>query len=383
MSRFPNEDQIQLRDMARRFAQKEVEPRAQAIDQEDRVPPDLIDRCRELGFFGLFTPEAYGGVGTNLTSACMVLEEIAKASPSFAGLLSVEIVLCPGSVNLLGTEDQKQRFLVPSATGEKLLAWSMTEPAGAANIPFHQTRLVADGNGFRLNGLKLFTTQGTAEHFLVMARTHRDGVDGYGVAVVERTQQGVDVAPYESKLGWRGTNTGTVAYTDVFVPQENILGDLLTGNPELAPINQASFIAHSVCALGGAEGLFAKTVEYVKQRELYGAPMSRLQPISYWLAEVHAKVEACRSLLYDAARLHDEGRPDPTLGSLCKAFVCDTMFDCSSKLLQMWGGSGMMDSTGVNRYLRDARTNMIAEAASELHYDIVAGPLLERESRFG
>ncbi len=378
MSRFPNEDQAMLRDTARRFSEKEVAPRAQAIDRDDEVPPDLIDRCRELGFFGLYTSEAHGGIGANLTSACMVLEEIAKASPAFAGLLSVEIVLCPGSIELLGTDDQKRRFLEPSARGEKLLAWSMTEPAGAANIAAHQTRLVPDGNGYRLNGLKLFTTQGTAEHFMVMARTERDGVAGYGVAVVERSQKGVGVAPYESKLGWRGTNTGTVAYDDVFVPGENIIGDLLTGNSDLGPVNQASFIAHSVAALGGAEGLFAKTLDYVRERKLYGSDMSRLQPIGYWIGEVSAKIEACRSLLYDAARLHDEGRPDPTLGSLCKAFVCDTVFDCSSKLLQMWGGSGMMDSTGVNRYLRDARTNMIAEAASELHYDIVSAPLLGR-----
>lgn len=382
MTRFATEEQEMFRDTARRFAEREVEPLAIQIDEQDEVPEHLIAKCRELNFFGLFIPEEYGGLGKSLTNACLVLEEIAKASPSVAGLLSVEIVLCPGAIDEIGTEEQKQRFLVPSASGEKLLAWSMTEPSGAANIPAHQTTLKPSGNGYSLEGSKLFTTQGNAHHILVMAKTEQDGQTGYGCAIVERDQKGVTTAPYESKLGWRGTKTGGVNYADVHVPQENILGNFLTGNADLWFVNQASFIAHSTTSLGGTEGLFKKTVEMVKSRSMYGTEMRRLQPISYWLGEIHAKIEACRSLIYDATRQFDEGQRDPIMGSICKAYVCDTMFDCTNKLLQMWGGSGIMDSTGVNRYFRDARTNMIAEAASELHYDIVAAAVLESPAAF-
>lgn len=372
MSRFLTDEQSMLRDVARQFARKEVEPLAQAIDVDDRVPETLIKACAALDFFRLYTPEEYGGSGKSLTNACLVLEEIAKASPALAGLLGVQIVLCPGAVEAAGTHEQKQRFLPPSASGDELLAWSMTEPSGAANVAAFQTRLVADGDGYRLDGLKLFTTKGNAKRILVFARTSRGDQQGLGCAIVDADQPGVDLAPSEPRLGWRGTNTGPTAYNNVYVPAGNILGELLNAHASLGPVNQASFISHSVTSLGCVEGLLEKTLEYVGDRTLYTMPMARLQPVSYWVGEVCAKIEASRSLIYDAARLFDEGRPDPVLGSICKAYVCDTMFDCSSKLLQLWGGSGIMNATGVNRYFRDARTNMVAEASSEIHYDIVS-----------
>ena len=377
MFEFFTEEQIMFRDTARKYAQNDVEPLAQQIDRDDKVPQSLIAKAKELSFFGLYTPEEYGGLGMSLVNSCIVLEEIAKASPALAGLLNVEIVLCPSTVNKLGTEEQKQRILTQSAAGDKLLAWSMSEPSGATDLHSHQTRIVADGNGYLVNGSKLFCTQGTADYILVWAASIKDGKKGYGCAVVETNQQGVLVAPYESKLGWRGTNTGSLAFDDVFVTPENILGDLFIAQEQLGEeVNQASFIGHAVTSLGCAEGLFDKTVAYVNDRKLYGQPMHRLQPVAYWLGKARANIEAARTLCYAAARAYDEGKPEPMSGSLCKAWVCDTMFEVSSNLLQLWGGSGMMDSTGVNRYFRDARANMVAEAASEFHYDMLASGTL-------
>ena len=378
MTYFLTEEQEMIRDMARKFAQNEIEPVANQIDQEDTVPEHLHAKAAELNFFGLFTPEEYGGLGQNLTTACLVLEEVAKASPSYAGVISVEIILCPGSIAAAGTEDQKQRFLVPSARGEKLMAWSQTEPAGGGNAPFHQTRIVKDGNGYRLNGLKLFCTQGKADVILVMGKTEVDGQEGYGAVIVEKSMEGVAPAPYESKLGWRGTNTGTIAYNDVYIPPENVLGNLLTGNAECWPANVPSFIGHSASSLGCAQGLFDKTVAYVKERNLYGRPMYKAQPVSYWLAESYAKLEAMRSLLYTTTQRWDAGQEDPVMSAVCKAWICDTAFDVTNRLLQLWGGSGIMDSTGVNRYLRDARTNMVAEGASEMHYDMISSYVLDK-----
>lgn len=377
MSVFFTEEQSMFRDTARKYAQNDVQPLAQLIDREDRVPQELIDKAKELSFFGLYTPEAYGGLGMSLVNSCIVLEEIAKASPALAGLLNVEIVLCPATINTLGTEEQKQRILTKSAAGEKLLAWSMTEPSGACDLPSHQTKIVADGNGYRVNGSKLFCTQGTADYIFLWAQSQRDGKRGYGCAIIETGQQGVHVAPYESKLGWRGTNTGSLSFDDVFVKPENILGDLFTAQEQLGDdVNQSSFIGHAVTSLGCVEGLFDKTVEYVKDRKLYGQPMHRLQPVAYWIGKARANIEAARALCFNAARAYDEGRPQARMGSLCKAWVCDLMFQTSSELLQLWGGSGMMDSTGVNRYFRDARANMVAEAASEFHYDMLASDTL-------
>lgn len=374
------EEQLMVRETARRFAEKDLEPYAARIDAEDKVPEEVHRAAVQMNLFGLYTPEEYGGSGQGLLTACLALEEIAKASPAYAGLVSVQMVLCPAGVLLTGTEEQKRRWLIPSAAGERLLAWSQTEPVGAGNQAAHQTRITADGDGYRLNGLKLFCTQGAATTIMVMGKTERDGRQGYGCLVVDKDMPGVDPAPYEPKLGWRGTNTGAVAYNDVWAPAENLLGDLLTGNADMFPANLVSIIAHSATSLGAAQGMFDKTVAFVRERNLYGAPMANCQPVSYWLAESFAKLQAMRGVLYAAAQAWDEGRGEPVMASVCKAWVCDTAFDVTNRLLQMWGGSGIMDSTGVNRYLRDARTNMVAEGASEMHYSTIAAHVLGREA---
>jgi len=377
MSYFESDEQKILRETARKFAEQEVEPLAARIDHDEQTPPALFRRCAELGFFGVCIPEAYGGSGGSVTDACIILEELGKASPALAGLLSVQMILCPRTVLVLGTEEQKQRLLVPSASGERLLAYSQTEPSGVGNLLRHQTRLRKDGDAYRLTGGKIFCTQGEAQTYLVMTRTSRDGVEGYGCVVVERGAPGFSVEPYEEKLGWRGTNTGSIHFDDVRVAARDVLGDLLTANADHhMPCSQAGFLGHSASALGCAEGMLAKTLAYVRERDLYGEPMSRLSPISYWLADAYNKIEASRCLLYDSSRLFDEGRWERPIGSICKAYICDTMHDCINHLLQMWGGNGMMNGNGINRYMRDARIKMVAEGSSEIHASMIAQHLL-------
>jgi alkylation response protein AidB-like acyl-CoA dehydrogenase len=286
------------------------------------------------------------------------------------------MILCPGTVAILGTPEQKKRLLTKSASGERLMAYSQTEPAGVGNIAHHQTRLTPDGNGYRLDGHKLFCTQGAAKTYLVMPRTKRDGVDGYGCVIVEAEDEGFQVQKYEQKLGWRGTNTGPIAFNNVYLAPDDVLGDLLTGNADHAPVNQASFLGHAATSLGCVEGLFDLTVAQVRDRQLYGAPMWKLSPITDRLAQIWTKIEACRAMLYNAARQIDEGTLALPLGSACKAYIGDTAFECCSQLLQMWGGSGIMDSTGVNRYFRDARAKMVAEGSTEIHHAVIAQSVL-------
>jgi butyryl-CoA dehydrogenase len=377
MSHIMTEEQAALRNAAAVFARKEIEPLAMQIDHDERTPASITRKIAEQGFFGLFIPEEYGGSGADLTSCCLVLEEIAKASPAYAGLLSVQMILCPAFIMGLGSNEQKARLLPPSASGERLMAISQTEPAGAGNIDKHLTRLTRDGNSYRLNGAKLFCTQGDAKTYLVMCKTEHDGRKGYGCVIAEQEADGFSVAPYEDKLGWRGTNTGAISFTDVLITPENIVGNLLTATQDcFVPAVQPSTIGHAATSLGCAAGMFEKTLSYVKDRSLYGEPMHRLSPVSDRLAMVWNKIEAMRALLYTATRLFDDGRKDGMLGTTCKAWICDTAFECCTILLQMWGGSGMMNATGINRYFRDARTNMIAEAATEMHNAIIARRVL-------
>ncbi|MBV1687286.1 acyl-CoA dehydrogenase family protein [Novosphingobium sp. G106] len=372
-----NDDQRALRDMAATFARKEVEPVANRIDAEERTPDELVHKAAELGLYGLYTSEEYGGSGADLVSVCLVSEEIAKASPSFAGMLTVQIVLCPRTVEILGTEEQKRRILPRAASGERLMAYSQSEPGGAANIGAHLTKAVPDGNGYRIDGSKLFCTQGSAKTYLVMCKTRdRDGNEGYGCVIVEAEDEGFKVAPYEHKLGWRGTNTGPIAFDNVYLEADDILGDILTGGFSHRAANTANLLAHCAVSVGCAQGLFDKTLDQVKQRRLYGREMSELQPVSFWLAEAHGKIAAARALLYDTVRAFEAGAMDPAMSNVCKTFICETAFDVCVKLLQLWGGSGIMDSTGVNRYMRDARAQCVAEGASEMHYAIIANQLL-------
>jgi alkylation response protein AidB-like acyl-CoA dehydrogenase len=384
MSHFLNEDQRALKESVHSFVSRILEPAANEIDHSERTPAKVTKGVAELGLFGLCIPEQYGGSGQNVTTACMVLEELAKASPAFAGLVSVQMVLCPIAVMTAGNEEQKRRLLPGSASGEKLIAYSQTEAAGAANVADHQTKLTRDGKNWRLNGSKLFCTQGEAKTYLVMCRTMVEGDEGYGCVIVERDAPGFSVDPYEDKLGWRGTNTGGISFTDVLVRPEDILGSLKTGGAtDHWAANEASFIGHAATSLGAAQGLFDKTVAYLAQRTLYGAPMSQISPIASWIAEIYTKLEAMRSLLYTYARLYDEGQTAyPMLGSVCKAYVCEEALFCTNRLLQMWGGSGMMNKTGVNRYMRDARVNTVAEGATEMHYSFITQAVLGRGNFF-
>ena len=371
------DEQRALRDMAQNFARKDVEPLANQIDMEEKTPDSLVAKAAEFGLYGLYTSPDYGGSGADIVSVCLVVEEIAKASPAFAGAMTVQMVLCPKTVELLGTPEQKDRILPKSASGERLMAYSQSEPGGAANIASHITRAMPDGNGWRLDGSKLFCTQGSAKTYLVMCRTRgHDGSEGYGCLIVEREDEGFQVAPYEHKLGWRGTNTGPISFNNVRIDPEDVLGDILTGGINHRAANQANLLSHVATSIGCAQGLFDKTLDYVKERRLYGRDMADLQPVSYWLAESHAKIAACRALLYETARAFDNGGVAPGMASVCKAYIGDTTFEVCCKLLQLWGGSGIMDSTGVNRYMRDAKAKCIAEGASEMHYAMVANQLL-------
>lgn len=371
------DEQRALRDMAQTFARKEVEPLANQIDMSESTPDALVAKAAEFGLYGLYISPEYGGSGVDVTSVCLVVEEIAKASPAFAGMLTVQIVLCPKTVEILGTPEQKQRILPASASGERLMAYSQSEPGGAANVASHITRAVPDGNGWALDGSKLYCTQGGATTYLVMCKTTaHDGGQGYGCLIVDRDAPGFSVGPYEHKLGWRGTNTGPIAFDNVRIDPDAVLGNILSGGIMHKAANQANLLSHVATSIGCAQGLFDKTLAYVKERKLYGGEMASLQPVSYWLAEAQAKIAACRALLYETARAFDNDAMQPGMASACKGYIGDTTFEVCAKLLQLWGGSGIMDSTGVNRYMRDAKAKCIAEGASEMHYAILANQLL-------
>jgi butyryl-CoA dehydrogenase len=376
MSIFFSEEQIAIRDSARRFSDLEIEPVADEIDRTGIVPAELESKAAALGFFALYTPREYGGNDANLTSACLMLEEIGRASPGYAGMLNVQIVISPAAVVLAGTAEQKRRLLPDSAGGRNTIAFAVTEPGGARNRIEHQTYLTRDGGGYRLNGGKILCTLGESRYILVSCKTEQDGMPGYGRVIVDRAMEGVHVTPSAPMIGWAGTNNSSISFENVRISSEDILGDILRVNT--AEASWASNIGHAASSLGGAQGMFEKTLRHVRKRNLYGLPMDRVQPVSYRLAEIYGSIQACRALLHSTTLEWDAGQRDGTAASTCKALICDMTFELAHALLQLWGGSGMTQSTGINRYFRDLRASMAAEGPSDLHYDYVAAHLLDK-----
>ena len=380
MSYFLTEEQELIRNIAREFSQEEVEPRAKEIDLTDEFPVDLHKRCGELGFFGVHIPEEYGGTNAGLTAQCVIIEEISKASPALGGLLMVQMSW-PEGIVASGSEKQK-KYLPGLATGEEVGALAQTEPSGAVNVDAHETRLTPNGDHFLLNGLKIFCTHGGATLYLVGARLELDGQDGYTFVLIDKDRPGLEIPKGEKKLGWHGTETGTVIFKDVVVKEEDFMGGEIFSTSNLMEDNSlgaGSFygnLATAANSLGCAEGMYNKTLAYITQRELYGMPMPLLQPISHRVGKMYATIEACRAMLYDSCRMFDEGIMRPDLALSCKGWICDTAYDIINECMMMWGGHSIMDDTDVHRYLRDARTQMHAEMTSDMHYAFVAQMLL-------
>ncbi len=381
MSYFLTEEQELIRNIAREFAENEVAPRVKEIDRTDEFPVDLHKRMGELGFFGVHLPTEVGGTQAGLTTQCVIIEEISKVSPMLGGLLMVQMSW-PAGIAVAGSEEQKKKYLAKLATGEEIGALAQTEPAGAMNIDAHQTRLTPEGDHFLLNGLKIFCTHGGATLYMVGARLELDGKDGYTYVLIEKDRPGLQVPKGEKKLGWRGSETGNVIMKDVVVRAEDFMGGKVYRSLNLmedSSLGAASFygnIATAANSFGAAEGIYYKTLEYVKQRTLYGVPMTMLQPISHRIGKLYAELEACKALLYDSCRLIDQGVMRPDLAFSCKGWICDKSYEIANECMIMWGGHSVMDDTDVHRYLRDLRMGMHAEMTSDMHYAFVAQMIL-------
>ncbi len=381
MSYFLTEEQELIRNIAREFAQNEVEPRAREIDRTDEFPADLHKRCGELGFFGVHLPPEVGGTQAGLTTQCVIIEEVSKACPALGGLLMVQMSW-PAGIAVGGSAEQKKRYLAGLACGKEVGALAQTEPSGAMNVGAHQTRLTPEGDHFLLNGLKIFCTHGGATVYMVGARLELDGQDGYTYVLIEKGRPGMEVPKGEKKLGWHGTETGNVLFKDVVIREADFMGGKVYRSLNLAEdtsLGAASFygnIATAANSLGCAEGIYQKTLKYVKERNLYGIPMTMLQPISYRFGKMYATLEACRALLYDSCQLIDKGIMRPDLAFACKGWICDTAFEITNECMTMWGGHSIMDDTDIHRYMRDARSQMHAEMTSDMHYAFLAQMLL-------
>ena len=373
-----NETQEMIRDTAREFARNEVAPTAIERDIKAEFPREAIDKLGELGFMGMMVSSEYGGAELDTVSYVIAMEEISKVDASIGVVMSVNNSLVCWAIETHGTEEQKQKFLVPLATGKMLGAYCLSEPEAGSDASQQRTEAKKNDDGtWTINGTKNWITNGTtADLFIVYAQTDREkGYKGISCFIVEKGAEGFTHGVKEDKLGIRSSDTCSLQFQDVVVPAENVLGPEGRGfNIAMETLNGGR-IGIGAQALGIAQGALDAALKYAQERRAFGKPIAALQAIQFKLAEMATKIEAARLLLYQAASLKDRKENFIKAASMVKLFASQTAVSVALEAIQIHGGYGYVREYKVERYLRDAKITEIYEGTSEIQHIVIARQL--------
>ncbi len=378
------EEQQMIRKMVRDFAEKEIMPIAQETDEKGEFPWQTIRKMGPLGLLGLPIPEEYGGAGADNVSFAIAMEEIARACGSTAMTLDAHTSLVCEPIYFFGTEEQKRKYLVPLARGEKLGAFGLTEPEAGSDAGATKTRAVLDGNEWVINGQKMFITNGSiAEVAIVTAVTDPEkGTRGISSFIVEKGTPGFRPGREEEKMGIRGSVTSALFFEDCHVPKANLLGQEGEGFKQFLVTLDGGRIAIAAMALGLAQGAFEKAVAYSKERVQFGQPIANFQAIQWMIAEMATEIDAARLLTYRAAWLKDKavstskGVRFTKEAAMAKMYASEAAERACYKAIQIHGGYGYMREYDVERMYRDQRLCTIGEGTSEIQRLVIARQVL-------
>jgi len=370
-----DQDHLDLITLYRDFAENTVKPLAADLDKEARFPEETIQQMAELGMLGIPFPEEYGGTGMDNLSYVQCVEELSKVCASTGVTLSAHTSLGSWPIYHFGTEEQKQKYLVPLATGEKLGAFGLTEPNAGTDAAGQKTTAVDKGDYWLLNGTKIFITNaGPAEIYVVFAMTDKEkGNRGISAFIVEKGMEGFSIGKHEEKMGIRGSATAELVLEDVKVPKENLLGELNKGFKIAMMTLDGGRIGIAAQALGIAEGAIKETVEYVNNRVQFGKRISQFQNTQFELAQMAANTEAAKLLVYQAACAKDAGEPYSHLAAMAKLVAAQNASDVTRRCLQLYGGYGYVRDYPIERMMRDAKITEIYEGTSEVQKMVIAG----------
>lgn len=368
-----------LRDMYRSFTETQVKPLAERVDEEERFPIETVEKMKRYGFFGIPFPKEYGGAGGDNLAYAMAVEELSKACATTGVIISAHTSLCASPIYEFGTEEQKQKYLVPLAKGEKIGAFGLTEPGAGTDASAQQTTAVRDGDEYILNGSKIFITNaGYAQTYIVMAMTDRSiGTRGISAFIVESDTPGFSVGKKEKKLGIKGSATCELIFKDCRIPAENILGKEGQGFKIAMKTLDGGRIGIASQALGIAQGAIDTTVQYVKERKQFNRPLSKFQNTQFKLADMHTRTEASRFLVYSAASKKDAKQDYSEAAAMAKLFAAETAMDVTTQAVQLHGGYGYTREYPVERMMRDAKITEIYEGTSEVQRMVIAANLLK------
>ena len=366
------EEQLMMKAMIRDFVQTEVKNEVVQMEM-GKFPRDLIVKMGQLGLMGIPIPERYGGAEMDFVSYIIAIHEISKVSPALGVILSVHTSVGTNPILYFGTEEQKQRYVPKLASGEYLGAFCLTESNAGSDAASLKSRAVREGEHYRINGSKMFITNGgEADVYIVFASTDfSKGKKGISAFIVDKQTPGFIVGKDEHKMGLNGSRTVSLTFEDMMVPKENLLGQEGNGFQIAMSNLDAGRIGIAAQSLGIAEGAFEHALSYSKVRQQFGKAISEQQGIGFKLAEMATNIEASRALVYQAASLHAEKLPCSKEASMAKLFASKTAVEVAIEAVQVYGGYGYSKEYPVERYFRDAKITQIYEGTSEIQRIVI------------
>jgi butyryl-CoA dehydrogenase len=371
-------DQKMLQSSVRTFVENEVMPLAIQIDETHSIPPELIKKVSDMGLLGVDIPEEYGGAGMDMLSYAIVVEEVSRACGSTGVMISAHTSLACEPIYRFGIDEQKKRILPLLTSGQRIGCLLMTEPGAGSDVAAIATTYERDGDSFVINGSKLFITNGGFRGIGVVIASKDRGLGHKGLSafIVDLETPGVIILKNESKLGIRGSSTTSFALDSVRVPAENLLGEEGQGFKIAMETLNGGRIGIASQALGIAEGAFERALSYSKERRQFGNPIGDLQAIQFKLADMYARIETSRLVVYRAAWLKDNDKPFAAEAAMCKMVASETATFVTHQAIQVHGGYGYITEYEVERMYRDARITEIYEGTNEVQRLVIARALL-------
>ena len=374
-----SEEHLAVQAAARDFAQNDLLPGVIERDNEQKFDPALLKKMGELGFMGMMVSPDYGGGGMDTLSYVIAMEEISKIDASAGVIMSVNNSLVCWGLQMYGTEEQKQKYLIPLASGKALGAFCLSEPEAGSDATSQHTTATEKGDHYLLNGTKNWITNGNSSSIcLVIAHTHPEKRHkGINVFIVEKGKEGFVVGKKEDKMGIRASDTHTLMFTDVKVPKENRIGDDGFGFTFAMSTLNGGRIGIAAQALGIAAGAFELSLKYAQERKTFGKPISEHQAIQFKLSDMATRIEAARLLVYKAARIKDQGKDYIKAAAMAKLYASDVAMWATTEAVQIHGGYGYVKEYHVERHMRDAKITQIYEGTSEIQKLVIARELLK------
>ena len=378
-----SEEHLMIQEAARDFARAELLPDVIERDKEARFPDRQVKLMGEMGFMGMMVPQQYGGSGMDTLAYVLAMEEIAKVDASAAVIMSVNNSLVTWGLDHFGTEEQKQKYLVPLASGQKLGAFALSEPEAGSDATHQRTTAIDKGDYYLLNGVKNWITNaGHADIFLVIAQTHPEkGHHGINAFIVEKGWEGFSLGPKEDKMGIRSSDTHSLIFQDVKVPKENRIGEDGFGFKFAMKTLAGGRIGIAAQALGIAQGAFERALQYAKEREAFGKPIIHHQAIAFKLADMKTRIDAASYLIWKAAWDKDQGHDYNLSSAMAKYYAAETAMWVTTQAVQIHGGYGYVREYHVERMMRDAKITQIYEGTSEIQQIVIARSIAKEKIR--